>query len=734
MTALGDPRSWGSRRDPRWSGLLLGAGALVFLLAGFAGFLNSAVVNGDNFAAHLNDVRRSEAVRTEIGQAVAAVAIDAEPDLVAVQPAIEAGAAAVVGSPVLDTAFTRSVRSFHEAMTQEGSDSAVLLLADLGATATTAVQRFLPDVAEYLPEDLNLTLAQVGGQGGPAEVIIPTIRVVATLAWVLPLLAATLFALGLWLAPHRRLALVRVGWLLVGTGAVLGLGVVAMTVASLLMDSTTLAGAVAAESLAEFREPLVFRFIATVVMGGLLVAAAGALLPQVEVHRHVRTGLVALMRRPERPALALLRGLGIVTVGGLVVAFPSLAAQVGAVITGLALFFVGVAELDAVAEKARAEDDRRRREEAEQAAQRAAPAAPAHRGGRRARPRRSRATWAVPAGAAAVSLAVVAGVVIPQALPQGRPVPVAAQGCNGHEELCDRPFDQVALAASHNSMSVADGSGWFLAEQPKDMVASLDDGIRGLLVDTWYGQSTDSGRVLTADRSLAGAEAALLETYGPEIVASIRRTVDRVRGERGTGPVEPYFCHTVCELGASRVLDEMRALRAWLDAHPREVVVLFIQDAVTPEDTAEVLTQAGIAELAITYAAGQPWPTLRQLVDSGRRVLVLLENRGGGAAHPWLHQGFDLVQDTQYTFATEADFTCTPNRGRADSPLFAINHWLASFSRLVSNAERVNAYAVLAERVDDCVAERGRIPNLIAVNWYDRGDLFRVVDELNGVS
>ena len=27
-------------------------------------------------------------------------------------------------------------------------------------------------------------------------------------------------------------------------------------------------------------------------------------------------------------------------------------------------------------------------------------------------------------------------------------------GCNGSIELCDRPFNEVALAATHNSMSV----------------------------------------------------------------------------------------------------------------------------------------------------------------------------------------------------------------------------------------------------------------------------------------
>lgn len=716
------------RRSARWSAVLLTVGAVVFLLGGIAGFLNSAVVNGDNFAAHLNDIRVDEAVKQEIGQAIATAAVDAQPDLVAVQPAIEGGAAAIVGSQILDKPFTEAVRSFHEAMTQEGSESAVLMLADIGATATLALERFLPEAAGFLPEDLDITLAQIGGQQGAAATLIPLIQLIATLAWVLPTLAITLLAVGIWIAPNRRLGLVRLGWLLAIAGGILGLLTVAMAVASAAIDETTLTGAVLSAALDEFSEPLAVQFLVMVVVGGLLVAAAGALLPQIELHTYIRQSLAQMARRPASPTLAVLRGLGITLVGAAIVLMPTLAAQIGAIIVGLVVFFLGVAELDAMAERFRASDERRRAE---------ALAARAAAGDQHQVRRRPRATWAVPVAAGTVAVAVVGIMLVPKALPQYGVLAGAAdrlEGCNGSVELCDRPFDQVVIAATHNSMSAADGSGWFLAEQPKDMVSSLDDGIRGLLVDTWYGRATQSGRATTADRSLKRAEAELLGTYSPEVIGSVRRTIDRLRREPGTGPVEPYFCHTVCELGATQVLGEMRRLRAWLDANPREVVVLFIQDAVTPEDTAAVLTQAGVAELAYTHPDGAPWPTLRQMIEADQRVLVLMENESGGTEHPWLHQGFDLVQDTEYTFDTLADFTCTLKRGSPDSPLFSVNHWLASFSRLVSNAELVNAYDVLRARVDACAAERGRTPTMIAVNWYDRGDLFRVVDELNGVA
>ena len=36
-------------------------------------------------------------------------------------------------------------------------------------------------------------------------------------------------------------------------------------------------------------------------------------------------------------------------------------------------------------------------------------------------------------------------------------------------------------------------------------------------------------------------------------------------------------------------------------------------------------------------------------------------------------------------------------------------------------------------RARDCQTIRKHLPNLLAVNFYRRGDLFRVVDTLNGV-
>jgi hypothetical protein len=46
----------------------------------------------------------------------------------------------------------------------------------------------------------------------------------------------------------------------------------------------------------------------------------------------------------------------------------------------------------------------------------------------------------------------------------------------------------------------------------------------------------------------------------------------------------------------------------------------------------------------------------------------------------------------------------------------------------------VNARALLLARAEQCRDERDRLPNLVAVNFYGLGDVFEVVDVLNGVA
>ena len=130
--------------------------------------------------------------------------------------------------------------------------------------------------------------------------------------------------------------------------------------------------------------------------------------------------------------------------------------------------------------------------------------------------------------------------------------------------------------------------------------------------------------------------------------------------------------------------------------------------------------------------AAPPWPTLRQMVATEQRVLVMTENSSAGV--PWIHPAFEVMQETPYSFHDPSEFSCRPNRGGRSGSLLLLNHWIETApAPLPSNAEKVNAYDVLLHRARNCQQQRGKLPNLVAVDFYRTGDLLAVIETLNGI-
>ena len=158
------------------------------------------------------------------------------------------------------------------------------------------------------------------------------------------------------------------------------------------------------------------------------------------------------------------------------------------------------------------------------------------------------------------------------------------------------------------------------------------------------------------------------------------------------------------------------------------MVVVIVQDATEPADTARVFDEAGFSDLVHTQQMGDPMPSLEDMIDSGQRVFVMVEENGDGVA--WLHPAFEFSQETPFSFRSAADFSCEANRGGDDAPLFVVNHFITP--ALPSN-QSANDFDPLLERAERCADERGLHPNLLAVDFVGQGDVMAVVDRLNGV-
>lgn len=289
--------------------------------------------------------------------------------------------------------------------------------------------------------------------------------------------------------------------------------------------------------------------------------------------------------------------------------------------------------------------------------------------------------------------------------------------CNGHPELCDRPVNEIAYATTHNAMSIAD-YGWLWPSHDGTVTDQLRAGVRGFLIDSHYWD----------DQAWIEAQ---LDYLPPDLQTDVQKILNTIELGKEDGN---YLCHMLCSLGATVLEETLAEMRVFLEAHPNEVIIIIFEDLISPADTESAFKESGLDKLVYTHNENARWPSLRELISNNRRVLVMAESAGPPPA--WYLHAWDYTEETPYHFSELDDFdetSCKPNRGDTDKPFFLLNHWITRASPSRVDAAILNEFDYLLERAQRCAEERGQLPNLVGVNFYLNGDVFEVVDELNGV-
>jgi hypothetical protein len=692
----------------RWLVVVAAALLVAALLLGYAW---RVLFDSEQFANRAGAALQDTSVRTVVAERVTdGLVLANEPDLIAARPIVASAVSGLVGGDAFAGLFRRAVRDVHRSIFAGDEDTLTLTLVDVGTVAAAALQQLRPELAAELEERRGITVLErrVGTATADLTRVADDLRMGAFVLAGLALVAA---AAALLAGRDRRRTVARLGIGVAAAGVVLVVGGAIVRAVVLARvddpDRRSAATAVWDAFLADLRG---LGWVVAAV-GVVVAAAAASLIRPGAIGEWLRRALQLLTTEPRAAWLRVARGAALIGVGVLAIAEPATVLQLGALLAGLAVLYSGVEAILRVTTYRPPERT-------------AQPAPPSRRG----------RTVAV----AAIAALLVAGAVGAFAAGGGIDEPEAAiDACNGHRELCDRALDEVVLPATHNSMSVP-LPGWFSALQERPIAGQLEDGIRGLLLDTHYADRLANGRT----RTYFGSDADLRRAIEQDGVS--RRAVEageRLReriGFRGTGERGIYLCHTFCELGATPLADVLDDIREFLVTHPREVVVVVNQDGVTPEDFVAAVEAAGLDRYAF---AGPADTSLRTMIEDDTRLVLLAENRAGGA--PWYRLAYErLVQETPFRFDAPSELTdpagleatCRPNRGAAGAPLFLVNHWINTDpAPRPSHAETVNAYEPLLRRARTCARIRSAVPNLLAVDFYGRGDLFRVVDTLNGL-
>jgi hypothetical protein len=680
---------------------------MLLLLAIISGTVGAAalcfrdtVVDGREFAERVTSALASNSAREVIGRQVADQIISASPHTIAVRPIIESTVESALGTPSFQRILVAAVNDLHGTLLLGRGNTLTLRLIDVVLLAKSQLAVYAPAVAAAIPDSVTDALVRISAGDLTLETagILDRINTFAVLApgLTLALLAGYVFA-----TQNRRRAVLISGIAVASMGALLIIGLRILRIFVLRgfpdRDARTVASAVWKSLTVDVR-PLGLGLAAV----GAAVAVAVTLSTREAPLRTTVASLARFVAVPERRRARAVWCLAALALGAL------LLADAGTVVSFVLTMAGAVLVMTALTEGARLVGP-----------------PPTAVG---VLPRRQRRPYAYTGIVAVVALVGAATVIAVHS--RGRPAQAAAltddPRCNGDVLLCDRRLDQVVIPATHNSNASA-ADGYLIGNQPRGIPSQLNAGYRGLLIDVYFGLRRPGSNIVLTDRAplTAAQRARQVSELGEPAVAAAEQVRARVASVGGTRST--YLCHSFCEIGATPFEPELVTIRKWLHSHPREVLVLFLQDEIPPEPIVEAFQQAKLDRYAIMLHRNQPLPTLQEMIDSDKRLVVLAEKHV--STTPWYLNGFSFVQETPFTFRRVSNFKCAANRGQPDSPLFLVNHFVTPAS--APETARANSRNVLEKRLIECERERGKLPNLVAVDFYDLGDVLPVVREAN---
>jgi len=283
-----------------------------------------------------------------------------------------------------------------------------------------------------------------------------------------------------------------------------------------------------------------------------------------------------------------------------------------------------------------------------------------------------------------------------------------AQLCNGHAELCDRKYGNVTFLGSHDSFAFS-GNPFALARtQEVDIKSQLTMGVRMLQAQSHMNNN------------------------------------------------ELHFCHTTCGLFDGGTVEAyLKKVKHFLDRHPNEVLTLVFTN---PENLSvskvwkPIFDKAGFTDLA--YVPPQPvmsrddWPTLGEMIESGKRVVVFLDRGAESRTDPavdFILPQFQMLWEDKFD-PTNSKFPCKVDRTAGplapsqqlslinhnlNANIFPIGRGILIPDRL--NSPKTNSISSILSHSSHCAQYvEDRNPNFVLLDYVNVGQGLEGVNRLNG--
>lgn len=276
-------------------------------------------------------------------------------------------------------------------------------------------------------------------------------------------------------------------------------------------------------------------------------------------------------------------------------------------------------------------------------------------------------------------------------IPENNPDTTVVFPCNGDTALCNKHYNEISYATTHNAHAVKGVFSDFAANQDLDVTAQLELGIRCLNFKSYW---TD---------------------------------------DNNCGPEGHYLYHGSPTFGCVPLSGFLSDVNAWLTSHPHEVLTFTIEPGASVAQLDESFDNAGIKHFMYQHTYGEEWPTLKELIKMGKRLVVFTSKGSDNENYEGFHDYWNYTFDTDYRAESRADFDCDKYRGNSNGELFLLNHFLTKLTPQFDSAASINDYNYLLNRAQLCGNERGKQPNFVMIDFAGQGNVVAVVKTLNGL-
>ncbi|KAG8916833.1 hypothetical protein FRC02_003523 [Tulasnella sp. 418] len=289
--------------------------------------------------------------------------------------------------------------------------------------------------------------------------------------------------------------------------------------------------------------------------------------------------------------------------------------------------------------------------------------------------------------------------------PKGLSIP-----CNGSPFLCSRKYGNITHIGAHNSFGATDNPLELSANQKWDVTKQLDAGVR----------------LLQGQVHLDGGKMKLCHSYC----------------------MDPIF------YDAGPVVNYLKKVKKWLDANPGQVVTILFGNPDRHKG-ADLETQwhpqfvnSGLEPLIyrpppeVVYR--EDWPTLQEILDQGKRLIVFLSYGANRTRVDYLLPEFDHMWETPFTITDKKRLKeCELDRPSSigtNGSMYLMHHSLnyrfmgtPGVVPTRYGAKEINTFNSILEHSQACAKMANRWPNFILMDFIDVGEPFKAMRYFNNV-